>query len=195
VRVLAERVRHHPRFAATLSAETILALTQSAPLYDIGKIGIPDHILLKPGKLTPSEWAIMQTHARLGAEAIARVEIDVDHPLEFLALARDIANYHHERWDGSGYPDGLAGTSIPIAARVMALADVFDALISERVYKPPMSFADARRQIAAERGRHFDPDLVDAFLAGFDEFQVIAERYADRAATAGIAPEPVVLEA
>ena len=119
----------------------------------------------------------MKTHAKLGADAIEQAETDAEKPVAFLILAKEIAHWHHEKWDGSGYPDGLAGESIPIAARLMAVADVFDALISPRVYKAGMSFAAARDIIAAERGKHFDPDMVDAFLAGFDDVIAIAEKY------------------
>jgi len=119
----------------------------------------------------------MKTHSSLGSDAIEQAEADADKPLAFLILAKEIAHWHHEKWDGSGYPDGLAGESIPIAARLMALADVFDALISARVYKSAMSHAEARDIIAEERGKHFDPDVCDAFLAGFDEFVAIAEKY------------------
>ncbi|HOY34739.1 MAG TPA: HD domain-containing phosphohydrolase, partial [Piscinibacter sp.] len=157
-------------------------IAKSAPLHDIGKVGIPDHVLLKPGKLTPDEWEVMKTHARLGAEAIARAVEDTHQPVEFLAYARQIALHHHERWDGSGYPEALAGDAIPLAARLMALADVFDALISRRVYKAPMTPAEAVAIMSAQRGLHFDPDLLDIFLAGIDAFCAIARRYPDEAA-------------
>lgn len=175
VRELAERMRHHPRFRTELDTQNIALLVRSAPLHDIGKVGIPDAILLKPGKLTPEEWAIMQTHAALGADAIAQAEADVEEPVAFLSLAKEIAHWHHERWDGTGYPDGLAGDDIPWPARLMAIADVFDALISPRVYKPAMSFEEARQVIEDGRGRHFDPDVATAFLDGFEEFVAIAE--------------------
>ena len=183
VRALAVRLQGHSRFAAFLSDRTIRLLVKSAPLHDIGKVAIPDHILLKPGKLTAEEWELMKTHAQRGSEAIEQAERDAEQPVEFLALAKEIAHYHHEKWDGSGYPEGLAGDAIPIPARLMALADVFDALISRRVYKPPLPFAEARTLILAERGRHFDPDVVDAFAAVFDQFAVIARRYSDSAAS------------
>jgi putative two-component system response regulator len=179
VQALARRLQSHPRFNAILSDQVIRLLTKSAPLHDIGKVGIPDHILLKPGKLTPTEWDIMQTHSRLGAEAIEHAERGATKPVAFLALAREIARWHHEKWDGSGYPDGLAGDAIPASARLMALADVFDALISPRVYKAPMSFDQARAIIVEGRGVHFDPDVVDAFLSIFDEFKAIAEHHRD----------------
>jgi putative two-component system response regulator len=177
VRALAHQLRSHPRFNEFLTDRVIDQLAKSAPLHDIGKVGIPDSILLKPGKLTPDEWEIMKTHAKLGSDAIEQAERDADQLVEFLVLAKDIAHYHHEKWDGSGYPEGLAGGDIPIAARLMALADVFDALISPRVYKPPMPFDDAFDIIVAGRGSHFDPDVTDAFLARFEEFREIAVRY------------------
>ncbi|MDP2171931.1 MAG: two-component system response regulator [Rhodocyclaceae bacterium] len=179
VRLLAQHLKHHPRFAAFLSGRNIELLARSAPLHDIGKVGIPDNILLKPGSLNIDEWRIMKTHAKLGSDAIERAEGASGDPLPFLMLAKEIAHWHHEKWDGSGYPDGLKGEAIPPAARLMALADVFDALISWRVYKKPLSFAEARGVIAAGRGTHFDPDATDAFLTHFDEFVAIAERHAD----------------
>ncbi len=187
VHELASLIRHHPRFASALSDRQIKLLTRSAPLHDIGKVGIPDSILLKPGALTPAEWEVMKTHAVLGSAAIELAERDAATPVAFLALAKEIAHWHHEKWDGSGYPDGLAGDAIPLSARVMALADVFDALISFRVYKAPMSFDEARDIIAAGRGQHFDPDIADAFLAGYDRFREIALRYRDESALPNIA--------
>ena len=177
VRILARRLQAHPRFSGFLTDKVVELLTKSAPLHDIGKVGIPDHILLKPGKLTDEEWTIMKTHSLLGATAIERAVRNADRRLDFLDMAMQIAHFHHEKWDGSGYPEGLKADAIPIPARLMALADVFDALISRRVYKPPMPLEQARDIIVSERGRHFDPDLVDAFLAGFDDFVAVAERY------------------
>ena len=179
VRTLAVHLRDHRRFSAFLSDRNIDLLTRSAPLHDIGKVGIPDHILQKPGKLTPDEWEIMKTHAKLGSDAIELAEEDAERPVDFLVLAKEIAHWHHEMWDGSGYPDGLAGDAIPMSARLMALADVFDALISKRVYKNAMPLLESRDAIAAQRGRHFDPDIVDAFIATFDKFQAIADRHRD----------------
>jgi putative two-component system response regulator len=176
---LAIGLRDHPRFAALISDRYIELLTMSAPLHDIGKVGIPDHVLLKPGKLTAEEWVVMKTHAQCGSNAIEQAERDVDAPLEFLTLAKEIAHWHHEKWNGSGYPDGLAGDAIPLSARLMAVADVFDALISKRVYKDAMTTAEARRLLEEGRGQHFDPDVIDAFLAAFDDFVAIAERYRD----------------
>jgi putative two-component system response regulator len=174
VHCLACKLVNHARFSATLSDHYIDLLARSAPLHDIGKVGIPDHILRKPGKLTPEEWVIMKTHAKQGSDAMEEAERDVKTPLVFLSVAKEIAHWHHEKWDGSGYPDGLIGDQIPISARFMAIADVFDALISVRVYKPAFSFEQARDIIAAGRGKHFDPDITDTFLAHFSELEAIA---------------------
>jgi putative two-component system response regulator len=182
VRELALRLRRHPRFADTLSDRYIDLLHRSAPLHDIGKVGIPDLILHKPGPLTSEEWRVMKTHAKLGADAIEQAERDAERPVEFLGLAKEIAHWHHEKWDGSGYPDALAGEAIPVSARLMAVADVFDALISPRVYKPEMSLPQARDIILRGRGQHFDPAVADAFLTGFDTFSRIAGRYLDAGA-------------
>jgi putative two-component system response regulator len=179
VRALAQHLQSHPRFAAFLTDTNIELLTKSAPLHDIGKVGIPDHILLKPGKLTAEEWVVMKTHAQLGAEAIEQAERDAERPVAFLILAKEIAHWHHERWDGSGYPDGLKGDAIPISARLMTLADVFDALINRRVYKEPFSFEDAREIIVGARGKQFDPDVVDAYLDLQEAFKDIAQRYSE----------------
>ncbi|MFZ2162491.1 MAG: two-component system response regulator [Sideroxyarcus sp.] len=180
VNILAQRLQLHPSFAGFLTNKAVELMTKSAPLHDIGKVGIPDHILLKPGKLTKEEWAIMKTHSMLGAMAIDRALRNADRRLDFLDMAMQIAHYHHEKWDGSGYPEGLKQKAIPIPARLMALADVFDALITRRVYKPPMPYEEAKKIIVAERGRHFDPDVVDAFLRSFDEFVTVAEKYRER---------------
>ncbi|MCQ4347331.1 two-component system response regulator [Pseudomonas stutzeri] len=180
VRTLAEQLRHHPRFADYLDAENIELLFKSAPLHDIGKIGIPDSILLKPGHLDQREFDVMKTHTSLGGEAIARAEQMAGRPVPFLRIAKDIAFSHHEKWDGSGYPQGLAGDDIPVAARLMAIADVYDALISSRVYKAPMSHEEAVKIISAGKGSHFDPDVTDAFLERQRTFQDIAARFADR---------------
>ncbi len=177
VRILAGRLQTHPRFSGFLTDKVIELLAKSAPLHDIGKVGIPDHILLKPGKLTDDEWIIMKGHCLVGALAIQRATRDADGSVDFLDMAKQVARSHHEKWDGSGYPDGLTGDAIPIPARLMALADVFDSLISRRVYKDPMPAEQARDIIAGERGSHFDADIVDAFLAGFAEFVAVAERY------------------
>ncbi len=177
VQLLAMRLADRPRFSRSLTPKYIETLARSAPLHDIGKVGIPDAILLKPGKLTPEEWAIMRTHTVLGCDAITLAEKDINASADFLAQAKEIVRWHHERWDGTGYPDRLAGESIPISARLMALADVFDALISKRVYKESIPFPEVRRIIAAERNHQFDPEVADVFLAHSHEFEAIALHY------------------
>ena len=179
VRALAERLRDHPRFAAELSDETIMLLFKSAPLHDIGKVAIPDAILQKPGKLTAEEWVIMKRHAEYGRDAIAQAESDIGESAAFLRYAREIAYGHHEKWDGSGYPQCLAGDAIPLSARLMAVADVYDALISKRVYKPAFPHGQAIGMISEGRGAHFDPDIADALLDVADEFLDIATSYRD----------------
>jgi len=182
VRVLALELRKHPKFAALLDDAAIELLFKSAPLHDIGKVGIPDAILLKPGKLTPEEFEVMKTHTTLGRDAIAAAESLLDQPVSFLEYSREIAYSHQEKWDGTGYPQGLAGERIPLSARLMAVADVYDALISRRVYKPPYPHNEAMEIIREGRGKHFDPDVLDAFVAIQEACRAIAERYADSAA-------------
>ena len=179
VRALALQLRSHPRFSASLTERTIEMLFKSAPLHDIGKVGIPDHILLKPGRLTPEEFEIMKTHTTLGRDAIVQAEQRLDMKVEFLNFAKEIAYSHQEKWDGSGYPLGLAGDAIPVSARLMALADVYDALINKRIYKEAIGHEEACSIIAEGRGAHFDPDMVDAFLAIEGEMREIARRCAD----------------
>jgi putative two-component system response regulator len=179
VRALATKLSTLPRYAAQIDEQTIASLYKSAPLHDIGKVGIPDAILLKPGKLTPEEFEIMKTHTVLGRNTIMAAEKLIDAPSTFLRHAREIAMSHQEKWDGSGYPEGLAGEAIPFSARLMALADVYDALISKRVYKPALLHDRAVSMIREGRGRHFDPEITDAFLQIQDEFRAIAARYAD----------------
>ena len=179
VRRLAEKLSSLPGFSSVLTPSYIDLLTRSAPLHDIGKVGIPDHVLLKPGRLTAEEMAIMKTHSAIGSSALELAERDVAEPLPFLAVAKEIAHWHHEKWDGTGYPDGLAGEQIPLSARIMAIADVFDALISRRIYKDAMGFEEARAIIAAGRGQHFDPLATDVFLGAYEEFLEIANRWRD----------------
>jgi len=179
VRVLAQKLQAHPRFGYFLSEQTIELLFKSAPLHDIGKVGIPDRILLKPGRFTPEEFEIMKTHTTLGRDAIAQAERQLGMQVDFLHLAKEIAYGHQEKWDGSGYPTGARGDDIPISARLMAVADVYDALISRRVYKDGMSHEKAAEIIVAGKGSHFDPDIVDAFVELQGEFHEIAARYAD----------------
>ena len=179
VRALAQRLRSHPVFADYLVEHQINILFKSAPLHDIGKVGIPDSILLKPGKLDPEEFEIMKTHTTLGYNAIENAERRLGMTVEFLACAKEIALNHQEKWDGSGYPRQLAGDAIPISARLMAVADVYDALTTRRVYKDAMPHDEAVAIILEGRSRHFDPDIVDAFAEITGEFRDIAVRYAD----------------
>jgi putative two-component system response regulator len=177
--LLANFLKNHDRFRFFLTDHTINMLFKSAPLHDIGKVGIPDRILLKPGRFEPHEFEIMKTHCKLGRDAIQHAEDQLGLEVEFLKFAMEIAYGHQEKWDGSGYPEGLAGDTIPISARLMAVADVYDALISRRVYKEGMPHAKAVGIIAEGRGTHFDPDIVDAFMALQEQFQEVAKRYAD----------------
>ncbi len=179
MRCLANHLRTHPRFSAFLTERTIDMLYKSAPLHDIGKVGIPDRILLKPGRFEPHEFEIMKTHCKLGRDAIQHAEDQLGLQVDFLAFAKEIAYGHQEKWDGKGYPEGLAGDAIPISARLMAVADVYDALISRRVYKEGMPHEKAVAIIQEGRGTHFDPDMVDAFLEVEAQFRAIAAQYAD----------------
>ncbi|HYD59654.1 MAG TPA: two-component system response regulator [Noviherbaspirillum sp.] len=179
VKALALHLREHPRFSHVLTDENIELLFKSAPLHDIGKVGVPDRILLKPGKLDPDEFEIMKLHTVYGRDAILAVERHLGGSNGFLAFAREIACSHQEKWDGSGYPEGLKGDAIPVPARLMAVADVYDALISRRVYKPAYSHEESVRIMKEGRGSHFDPDILDAFLQIEDSFRTIAQQYSD----------------
>jgi len=179
IRALAEELRDHPRFRHFLTEDNIRLLYRIAPLHDVGKVGIPDHILHKPGKLTEEEFEIMKNHAALGGNAIAAAVEGQHSSSPFLKIAYQIAMSHHEKWDGSGYPEGLRGDDIPIPARLMALADVYDALSCQRVYKAAMPPDEVKSIILQGRGRHFDPDVVDAFQAIQRQFVEIAEKYSD----------------
>lgn len=177
VRVLAEHLKDHSRFKSVLTPSMVDLIYKSAPLHDAGKVGIPDAILLKPGKLTDEEYSIMKQHSLIGAQALESAQAILGEN-SFLSVAREIMETHHEKWDGSGYPYGLVGKAIPISGRLMALADVYDALISERVYKPAFSHEKARNIIVEGRGTHFDPDVVDAFLELETTFQEVAIEFA-----------------
>lgn len=179
VLTLAQALSQTPKFSELLTPAYIDTLFLSVPLYDMGSIGIPDRILLKPGRLTPDELAIMRTHPSIGHAAIERAEKTLGRPSPRLAIAKDLVLCHQEKWDGSGYPHQLAGEDIPVAARIMAIADVYDALISSKVYKDGVPHDKAVQIIFSERGAHFDPDMVDAFIEIQDAFAAIAQRYAD----------------
>jgi response regulator RpfG family c-di-GMP phosphodiesterase len=179
VRALAKVLQGHPRFREQLQDDdTLQMFSNSAPLHDIGKVAIPDTILLKPGKLTAEEWTVMKRHCAIGRNAIVAAAHELGEGDDaFLACAADIAYCHHERWDGSGYPRGLTGEAIPLSARIMAVADVYDALISRRDYKEAYTHEAALLEMAGESGRHFDPDILEAMLNIADQFQQIAESY------------------
>ena len=173
VAMLAQKLRELPAFAAYLNDESIKSIVKSAPLHDIGKVGIADGILLKPGKLTAEEFEEMKKHTTIGYQALSGAVRKMGHN-SFLTYAKDIAYSHHEKWDGSGYPQGISGERIPVSGRMMAIADVYDALISKRVYKPPMSHKAAVEIINEGRGSHFDPVMVDAFNTVRDDMRAIA---------------------
>jgi putative two-component system response regulator len=183
VRALARHLQTHPRlsakYGAELSDEAIELLYRSAPLHDIGKVGIPDRILLKPGNLDREEFEVMKMHAVYGRDTIMLVEKHIGGSNSFLMFAREIAHSHQEKWDGSGYPQNLSGEQIPLSARLMAVADVYDALISKRVYKPAFTHQQALDVMRKGRGSHFDPDVLDAFFEIEGEFAAIAVAYAD----------------
>ena len=179
VQALAQSLKDHPRFAGQLAPQAISLLFKSAPLHDIGKFGIPDRILLKPSSLSPEEFDIMKTHTTLGFEAIEQAENALGLQAPLLRTAKEIVLSHQEKWDGSGYPQGLKGDEIPMSARLMAVADVYDALISQRVYKAALPHDRAVQIVFQGRGSHFDPDMVDAFIGIQDEFEAIAQRFAN----------------
>lgn len=169
VRLLAEKARKDGVYADRLDDRFISLLAMMAPLHDIGKILVPDRILQKPGKLTPEEFEIMKRHAVEGGKVVREIMVGIADE-ESVSVAADIATYHHERWNGTGYPEGRKGENIPLAARIMAIADVYDALISERCYKKAYPCAEAFEIIRSEAGHHFDPQLAQVFLAHKEDF-------------------------
>ncbi|TXZ73948.1 two-component system response regulator [Vibrio mimicus] len=179
VKLLAQRLATTEKYREALTPRIIDTYFKAAPLHDIGKVGIPDNILLKPGKLTESEFAIMRNHALLGKLALEKAEKLSGACTELIKAAKEIAMGHHEKWDGSGYPQGLKGEDIPLSARLMALADVYDALICRRVYKEPMSHEEAKAIILKGCGTHFDPQVIEAFLTEEQNFIAIAQQFSD----------------
>ncbi|MGD9721939.1 MAG: response regulator [Pirellulales bacterium] len=177
-RIIAEHLSRQAKFHGVINADYVRLIYLTSPLHDIGKVAIPDNVLLKPGPLTHDEFEIMKTHTTKGAATLdaALREYPTAH---YLRMARDIAASHHERFDGSGYPLGLAGDQIPLCGRIVALADVYDALTSRRVYKDAYSHAKARTIVVQSRGTHFDPDVVDAFLANEEKFIAVAQALRD----------------
>lgn len=177
-RVIAEHLLSHGPYVDQLDGDYVRLVYLTSPLHDIGKVGIPDHVLLKPGKLTPDEFDVMKQHSVIGWRTLdAAVKTRPD--AEFLRMARDIAGSHHEKFDGSGYPNGLKGQDIPLCGRIVALADVYDALTTKRVYKDAFSHEKSREIIMDGRGKHFDPAIVDAFLANEHRFAAIRESFDD----------------
>ena len=171
------RMSHYSRvlaLAAGFSEAQAEELLNAAPMHDVGKIGIPDAVLRKPGKLDGEEWEVMKQHAQIGADIIG------EHPSGLLRMAREIALNHHEKWDGSGYPRGISGAEIPVEARIIAIADVFDALTSERPYKKAWPVEEAVQLLREQSGRHFDPELVELFLGQLPAILEIKERWAER---------------
>lgn len=177
-RVLALNMRGLPKYADVIDQDFIDNIYAASPLHDIGKVGVPDAILCKPGKLSDEEWVTMKTHPIVGAETLR--EVDRQHPGNaFVKTGVEIAEAHHEKWNGTGYPFGLAGEEIPLVARILALGDVYDALTSKRCYKDAFTPEQACEIIVNDRGEHFDPDVVDAFLATEDEFARIRSEFKD----------------
>lgn len=171
------RMSHYSRvlaLAAGFSEAQAEELLNAAPMHDVGKIGIPDAVLRKPGKLDGEEWEVMKQHAQIGADIIG------EHPSGLLRMAREIALNHHEKWDGSGYPRGIGGAEIPVEARIIAIADVFDALTSERPYKKAWPVEEAVQLLREQSGRHFDPELVELFIGQLPAILEIKERWAER---------------
>lgn len=178
VEALCKQLAKKECYKKELASENIKKISQSAALHDIGKIGIPDNILLKPGKLSYEEFDKMKTHSQIGYNALANAEKSIKNShSSFLHYAKEIARSHHEKYNGQGYPQGLKEKEIPLSARIAALADVYDALVSKRVYKDAMSFDEAIKIIKSERGEHFDPEVVDAFLEIEVEFIKITQKY------------------
>jgi putative two-component system response regulator len=159
---------------AGMAEDEVEMILNASPMHDVGKIGIPDNIILKPGKLDDDEWQIMRSHPQIGADIIG------EHPVGILRLAREIALSHHEKWDGRGYPAGLAGENIPYSGRIVAIADVFDALTTERPYKKAWPIEKALNVIQEEKGHHFDPDLVDVFLGCIDDLLKVRDKYQEK---------------
>lgn len=179
VGALCKKLSTRPEYGALLTDKYIKLLCNSVFIYDLGTVAVPDRILLKPGRLTDDELSIMRTHTTLGYEAIVRAEKTMGKPSDRLNIAKELTLSHQEKWNGKGYPQGLAGTQIPLSARIVALADVYDALITQKVYKDGMSHDAAVKVIASERGGHFDPNITDAFLEIQHEFKLISQKYAD----------------
>lgn len=189
IRMLAEELRHHPEFGSYLNDEYIADLVRSAPLHDIGKVGISDAILCKPGPLTAAEFEAMKNHSEFGARILEKAEAKLS-CRSFFHLARQIALYHHEHWDGSGYPHGLKGEGIPLSARLMGVADVYDTLRSRRYYKESQPHEQSVEAIRSESGKQFDPRVVEAFLRRAENFRSISTELGDAGIAENSGPQP-----
>ena len=190
-KILGDNLTRQKKFAEILSYSDIEVIYHTSVLHDIGKVGIPDTILLKPGSLTTAEFDVMKTHTIIGGKTLGQALAQYP-DAEFLEVARNIAFWHHERFDGSGYPHGLSGEDIPLCARIVALADVYDALTSKRPYKKAYPHEAAREIILEKRGRHFDPDIVDAFIEADAAFAEISARLAALESQGASLPEITV---
>jgi putative two-component system response regulator len=177
-RALSQWLATQEKFSGVIDPEYIRLMFQTSPLHDIGKVGIPDAILLKPGRLDPSEFDIMKTHTTIAAQTL-NAALEKFPGVAFLNMAKEIAEAHHEKIDGTGYPHGLKGEEIPLCGRIIAVADVYDALVSKRVYKEALTHEAAQAIIEEGRGKHFDSDVVDAFLAIGDKFLEIRQHFVD----------------
>ncbi len=177
--LLIRRMRGHAGYASLLTDEAVRYMVLGAALHDVGKVGLPDRILLKAGRFDAEERALMEAHSHIGGDAIASAQAVLGHGGQFLQAAQDMARYHHERWDGRGYPSGLSGLAIPLSARIMAVVDVFDALVSKRVYKSSLDFDQARAVMEQERGGLFDPQILDLFLMDYPTYVQIVQRCPD----------------
>jgi HD-GYP domain-containing protein (c-di-GMP phosphodiesterase class II) len=188
---LAAAMSRHPRYRSLVTRSFVNTIGIASALHDIGKVGVEDAILLKQGPLTPRERDRVQRHTKVGADCIRQIERRLG-TSAFLQMARDVILHHHERWDGTGYPDALAGGAIPLAARIVAIADVYDALATKRVYKESKPHEECVRMIREQAGKQFDPELIEIFLSVEHEFRKIAERFAERSApdSAWRAPRP-----
>ncbi|ADH86206.1 bacteriohemerythrin [Desulfurivibrio alkaliphilus] len=201
--ILADTLRRQPKFRRLIDDKFIANLYDAAPLHDLGKVGVPDRVLLKPGRLDQEEFAVIQSHATTGARILERLIEKIDEPVPFLLMSHKIALHHHEKYNGSGYPAGLAGEDIPLEARIYALGDAYDAIRAKRPYKAPVTHLETVQRIYASRGTHFDPDIVNAFLDCeehfmelFDSYQVYDDVYLHRAkadAQEGGGIEPAVV--
>jgi len=188
-RLIALELRNHPELRADMTPAFVETVYETTPLHDIGKVGIPDYILLKPGRLSDAEFEVMKTHTTIGSETL-NATVEKYPGADYLRIARDIVLTHHERYDGSGYPNGLRGDEIPLCGRIAAIADVYDALTSKRVYKDVVSHDLARSILESGRNKHFDPRMVDAFLAREEEISATHQRFAEAPSPQGPASEP-----